>query len=178
MLLNQTKFPHIWLLSELSTFECSSFTWSQNWKSVSGSNQQSVASFKMKNCLVAIIALVYFGASSGVTLRLHYCMGKLADWGIGLDKSDACSKCGMAKSGINPGGCCNDENTIIKIASDQKIAESSFQQIQAIALAVPIPFLQIPEAACTTITEENPVSNAPPRSSNTAIYLRNCTFLI
>ena len=132
----------------------------------------------MKNFLVAIVALVYIGTSTGATLRLHYCMGKLADWGIGIDKSDACSKCGMAKTGINPGGCCNDENTIIKIATDQKNAESAFQQMQVIAVAVPVSFLQIPDAACTTITEENPVSNAPPRSSGTAIYIRNCTFLI
>lgn len=138
----------------------------------------SSAPEKMKNSLISIIALLYIATSTGVTIRLHYCMGKLADWGLGVEKSDSCSKCGMTKCGINNAGCCNDENTTFKIASDQKITESAFQQMQTIALAVPVAYLQFPYAEFPTITEENPVSNAPPRNSSTAIYISNCTFRI
>ena len=52
----------------------------------------------MKKFVAVILALVYIGTSTGANIHMHYCMGKLADWGLGDNKSKTCSKCGMEKS--------------------------------------------------------------------------------
>ncbi len=132
----------------------------------------------MKKFLVTILALVYISTSTGVTLHMHYCMDKLADWGIGHNNSKSCSKCGMEKSNEKDNGCCKDEYKFIKNTTDQKTAETGFQFIQLIAVALPVPFIEIPSNNFPSVTEESPFSHAPPKSCGVAVYIRNCVFLI
>jgi hypothetical protein len=40
----------------------------------------------MKKFITAILAVLYLGTSSGATIHMHYCMGKLAEWGLGHQK--------------------------------------------------------------------------------------------
>ena len=51
----------------------------------------------MKKFITAILAVLYLGTSSGATIHMHYCMGKLADWGLGHQNSKTCGNCGMEK---------------------------------------------------------------------------------
>lgn len=51
----------------------------------------------MKKFLVAILALLYLTTSTGATVHMHYCMGKLIDWGFTHSKKDSCENCGMSK---------------------------------------------------------------------------------
>ncbi len=132
----------------------------------------------MKKFLTAILALAYMTASTGATLHMHYCMGKLADWGLGHTTSKTCDKCGMEKSGEKDNSCCKDEHEFVKNTTDQKIAETGFQLIQLIAIALPVTFVEIPSNNVPSVTEENPISNAPPRSGNVAVYILNRNFLI
>ena len=94
----------------------------------------------MKKLLIAIVALLYIGSSTGATVHLHYCMGKLADWGIGHDKSENCSQCGMEKTDKKDNGCCKDEHKFIKNITDQKIAESGLQLSQLMAVTQQVSF--------------------------------------
>ncbi len=135
-------------------------------------------SLKMKKFIVAILAIVYFSSSVGASVNLHYCMGKLADWNLGHTESKQCDKCGMKKSLKKDKGCCKDEHKFIKNNSDQKTAESAVQIFQSIAVALPVSFYEIPSVGTPSITEENPVSNAPPPISTVAVYIRNCVFRI
>src|SRR5258708_39522872 len=75
----------------------------------------------MKKFFVFILSLVYLTASTGATVHMHYCMGKLVEWGLQQDpkKKDKCSKCGM-KNLANKKGCCKDEQKHIQIEKDQK----------------------------------------------------------
>ncbi|MBK6990322.1 MAG: hypothetical protein IPH34_00120 [Chitinophagaceae bacterium] len=84
----------------------------------------------------------------------------------------------MEKSDEKDNGCCKDEHKFIKNDTDQKAAEAGFQMIQLFATAIPVSFVEIPSADFPTVTEENPISHAPPRSGGVAVYVRNCTFLI
>ena len=68
----------------------------------------------MKKLVVAIVALLYISTSTGAPLYMHYCMGKLADWGFGDNNSKTCGKCGMEKSEQKENGCCKDEHTFLK----------------------------------------------------------------
>ena len=130
----------------------------------------------MKKITVAIFAIFYLAVSSGFTVHLHYCMNKLAGWNlIHLDK-DKCGVCGMHKSKAS--GCCKDEHKFFKNNTDQKTAETAVQPMQVLTSAVPVSFFETPANDFPSVTEKNPVSHAPPRSSGIAVYIRNCVFLI
>jgi len=130
----------------------------------------------VKKILVAILAIVYISTSVGATVHVHYCMGKMANWGFGQNEAKTCSKCGMEQSEKKGNGCCKDENKFIKNNADQKTAAATLQMAHLIAVDLPVSIYAISIAGLTTVTEENPVSNAPPRSSGVAVYIRNCVF--
>ncbi len=132
----------------------------------------------MKKVLAVILALVYMSTTTGANIHMHYCMGKLADWGLGHNKSKTCGKCGMEKSEEKDNGCCKDEHKFVKNDGDQKIAEAGFQMMQLASVALPVSFVEIPDNNFSSVTEENPISHAPPRSTGVAVYILNRTFLI
>jgi hypothetical protein len=132
----------------------------------------------MKKVITAILAVLYLVTSTGATVHMHYCMGKLADWGLGHNKSKTCAECGMKKSDEKDNGCCKDEHKFVKNDSDQKIAESGFQVMQFTSVALQVSFFETPENNIPSVTEENPISHAPPRSIGVAVYILNSTFLI
>ena len=132
----------------------------------------------MKKLLVAIVALLYISTSTGATLYIHYCMGKVAGWGFGVNNSKTCGGCGMEKSDEKDNGCCKDEHKILKTDSDQKTTKSVFLFIQLIVLSQPTSFFIIPAPYFTSVTVENPLTHAPPRNTGVAVYIRNCVFLI
>ncbi len=104
-------------------------------------------------------------------------MGKLADWGVGHNKSKACDKCGMEKKDQDK-GCCRDEHKFFKDNTDQQPISAGLQMLQAMATALP-PFpAVIPTNFFPVITLENPTSHAPPPYQGIAVYIRNCVFLI
>lgn len=129
----------------------------------------------MKKIIVSILAFIYITTSTGATINMHFCMGRLADWDIGQNISKKCSKCG---SETKNNGCCKDEHRFLKSQPDQKITETSFLSIKIIAVALPPSFVDMAFNNIPTVTENNPVSNAPPRTSSVAVYIRNCSFLI
>lgn len=132
----------------------------------------------MKKFITVILAFLYLSTSTGATVHMHYCMGKLADWGLGHNKSDTCRKCGMEKSKAKDSGCCKDEHKFIKNDADQKTAEAGLQLMQVIAASLPLSFIEIPSNDFLTVAKENPISHAPPRTGDKAVYIRNCVFLI
>ena len=111
----------------------------------------------------------------GATVHLHYCMNEFVGWSLIQNKNEECGKCGMKEK---DNGCCKDEHKFIKNNSDQKTAESGFQLIKLIAVALPVYFVEIPTVNFPSVTEENPISHALPRSCGVAVYIRNCVFLI
>lgn len=129
----------------------------------------------MKKFIIAIFAFFYISSSTGATVELHYCMGKLVSWTLGSSKQNKCHNCGMEKK--NAEGCCKDEQKQLKAEKDQKAAES-VQLMQSVSLALPVTFVETPALHLFSATEANPFSHAPPRNSKTAVYIRNCVFRI
>jgi hypothetical protein len=132
----------------------------------------------MKKVIVAILALLYLGTSTGATIHMHYCMGKLADWGLSHNDDKKCSKCGMLKLNKKDNGCCKDEDKFLKNDTDQKTTDLTIQQVQLISVALPAAFIEYIVVPFSSVTEENPISHAPPRNAGVAVYIRNCVFLI
>lgn len=132
----------------------------------------------MKKLVTLILALIYLGSSTGATVHLHYCMGKLADWGLGHQQSESCGTCGMDQSSSEDSGCCKDEHKFIKSDPDQKLVEAGLQLMQLAAVSISLDHFMIPAPAITVLAEEQPVSNAPPRKNTPDLYLLNRAFLI
>lgn len=132
----------------------------------------------MKKLIVAILSFLYISTSTGATVQMHYCMGKLVDWSIGHgDEKNACDNCGMEKDGKGKNDCCKDELKQLKIEKDQKAA-ATFELTLSLATALPALYPVYNFSGITSVTEEFPLSNAPPRSPQLAVYIRNCTFRI
>jgi len=129
----------------------------------------------MKKFFVVILAFVYLTTSTGFTFHIHYCMGKMANWGLGHNHSKNCSKCGMAETDK---GCCKDETRIVKNVNDQKDTESVSYLIPLVTATFPPSFVEITINTFLSVAEAKPVSNASPPGNVVAIYIRNCTFRI
>jgi hypothetical protein len=128
----------------------------------------------MKKLVIIFIAVLYMGAATGATVHLHYCMNKLVSLGLIKKENGKCSRCGM-KEGKDC--CCKDEQKLIKLSTDHKTSENTFH-LYKLASAI---IQYIPEFSFTklsSVTEENPLSHAPPRSSGVALFIRNCVFRI
>ena len=135
-------------------------------------------SWRMKRIITAILAIIYFGASTGATIHQHYCMGKLASWGLGYDQISECGKCGMDEGTINETGCCKDEHTFIKSEDDQKTAEI-FSYFTANAGNACVPDeIKLALSDPLSTDKGNSSTNGPPRWSGVAVYLFKRTLLI
>lgn len=130
----------------------------------------------MKKFIVAIVAFFYLAVSSGFTVHMHYCMNKLAGWGLfHLDK-DKCGVCGMHKGDTK--GCCKDEHKSVRFVKDQKTTDNSSLKIQ------PVSFL----LSAASISEDNKINLqpayrdlynlSPQHLRSVPVFLRNCNFRI
>jgi hypothetical protein len=132
----------------------------------------------MKKLLVAILSFLYISTSSGATLQMHYCMGKLVDWSIGHgDEKNACDNCGMEKDGEGKNDCCKDEQKQLKIEKDQKTT-ATFELTLSLAVALPVSYLPLALNKLASVTEDYPLNNAPPSAADYPDYIRNCSFRI
>jgi hypothetical protein len=68
----------------------------------------------MKRILVLLMVLLYGASSSGMTVQLHFCCGKLD--GISLGSHTA--KCDM-DAGAKSASCCNDQQLSAQLDIDQ-----------------------------------------------------------
>ncbi len=132
----------------------------------------------MKKLIVAILAVLYLGTSSGATLHLHYCMGKLVGMDLWRDNGNKCGKCGMKKSAKAGKDCCKDEHKVIKLEKDHTAAASLAQMLQLTNSLQPVAFNSFAAVQLPTLAVAYPVSHAPPRSGDVPLFVRNCVFLI
>jgi hypothetical protein len=130
----------------------------------------------MKKFLVSILAIFYLGTSVGATVNLHYCMGELVNWDLSVQDTHTCGNCGMEKVKNKKNGCCEDKQHILQVEKDQK-AESRFQTDAPVSVAVIHTYPSFIMPVTTSVTEEYPVSNAPPRSI-VPVRIRYCIFRI
>jgi hypothetical protein len=130
----------------------------------------------VKKFAAFILALLYFASTSGATIDMHYCMGKLVSWKISHQKhSNNCEKCGMIKSFHK--GCCKDEISQLKVG-DQKVSQANLS-IEKLTTELLIPVLWYTEAfRFPSLTEAYPVINAPPFNDGVSLFIRNRVFRI
>ena len=123
---------------------------------------------QMKKLLTTILAFLYLSTSMGATIHLHYCMGKLASWGLINHESKNCAKCGMVKKTAASQSveakmnCCKDEHKQIKTDKDQKLSSSEFFKYIVLSQAIALNESAVQNAQAVSISTEFPNTNAPP----------------
>ncbi len=135
----------------------------------------------MKRLLVIMLAVSYLCISIGITVHVHYCMGKMVAVNFGEQKdTHLCPRCGMDKK-VSKKGCCKDEHRIIKSTSDQVIAKNLVATIHLSDHTVPLPtynfyFTPIP----VSYTNRMEQTHAPPPIiiPECPIYLRIGNFRV
>jgi len=131
----------------------------------------------MKRIFVAILAIFYLSTSIGTTIHLHYCMGRLVEWGLWDKKGSICSNCGMEKDPESNNKCCKDESKQIKIENDQKPSETYIQLNESLIGIAPI---NRDYSILTSLLSQRSFIkiHPPPLSYNTSLSILNCVFRI
>ena len=132
----------------------------------------------LKRIVVTILALLYLCTATGTTFSLHYCMGKFTGYSFRESHSKKCSKCGMVKKSGWDNGCCKDEQKQLKLDDYHKLAENYFSWNLLSPIALILTFFPDYDSRIIPVSEQYPVSNAPPLRSNLPAYLRFCVFRI
>jgi hypothetical protein len=136
----------------------------------------------MKKVLATILAFVYLSTSMGATIHLHYCMGKLASWGLIDHESKNCARCGMIKktSGSQHMAakmdCCRDEHKQIKTDKDQKLFPSEFFKYNNLSQAISLNESALQAVKAFSISIEYPRTNAPPLSDKLPLFILYSNF--
>lgn len=132
----------------------------------------------MKRFIVSILAFLYLGLSTGATINMHYCMGKLVGTSLwNHETSDLCNKCGMEKK-ASKNKCCKNETKLVKIEQDQKVTAPLDHSVDVAAVELVHYNFILPTAFFDSSIDETFYSNAPPLAFKAPIYLRNCDFRI
>ena len=132
----------------------------------------------MKKYLILILTFTYFASTTGATVYLHYCMGKMVEWNVTGNEKDQCPNCGMDKSKKDDKDCCKDDHKQLKVIAEHNITETALHGLHLAALALPVSYFDMSGITFSSITEESPTSNAPPQSNDFARYKRNRVFRI
>lgn len=131
----------------------------------------------MKKLVVAILAVLYLGVSSGATVHLHYCMGKLLGVSFTDNDSNKCGKCGMKKTASPKKSCCKDEHKLVKLGKDHT-ASAFIELLQAPLLLQPVHQYETAIAAVGEQPVLFPSPHSPPYPGDVPLFVRNCVFRI
>ena len=131
----------------------------------------------MKKVLATILAFVYLSTSMGATIHLHYCMGKLASWGLIDHESKNCMQCGMMMKSSSTQGisakmdCCRDEHKQIKTDKDQKLVPSEFFKYNNLTQAITLHETAFSGETMLSPAIEHPNTNGPPLSGKLPLFI-------
>ncbi len=127
-----------------------------------------------KNLIIVLLLAAYGVSSSGMTVYMHYCCGKLDK--IDLSGSDN-KKCPLSFQASTK-GCCDSKQVEIKIKSDHQ-PEYAVKKV-----VKPVSTNHIVEAPTNTVSYTLPYSilsyssTSPPLKENVSLYKLNCVYLI
>ena len=128
----------------------------------------------MKRLLTVMIAVCYLCICTGITVHIHYCMGRIVEASLWKqDDSHHCSHCGMIKKSSG-NDCCKDEHKVLKKATDQLTAKDVVIKVQFTGYMLPVkPDILIPDTVPVFYVNRMAQAHAPPLIvSGCPIYIR------
>lgn len=128
----------------------------------------------MKKIIVAILAFLYLGVSSGIAMEIHYCMGKKAGVELYGSESDKCGKCGMTDK---KSGCCKDEHKFYKLQDSHKNVSNDLH-LEAPVAIIASSFSEYHFATISDPLAEGINNHSPPLRTGPSACILNCVFRI
>jgi hypothetical protein len=129
----------------------------------------------MKKIIVAILAILYMGMSSGIAMDIHYCMGK--ETGVDFyskgTEDSKCDKCGMK----HMKGCCGETHKFYKLTNSHKSVSNDINfgtTIVAILTTFPLSGYYLP----ITIAAQTANNYSPPDYARPSYCIMNSVFRI
>ncbi|MCO6496898.1 MAG: hypothetical protein J5I50_04450 [Chitinophagaceae bacterium] len=128
----------------------------------------------MKKLAAIFFATLYFLATAGTVIAMHYCMGNELGVTLGYAESEICDNCHMDKNVGTQSGCCSDENHFVKLTVDHQVPDYvSTPQMPVVFISTEV-VLGISDATLNKpvrITDKVDPPDIP-------IYTRNCNYRI
>ncbi|MDB5193849.1 MAG: hypothetical protein JWQ96_3412 [Segetibacter sp.] len=126
----------------------------------------------MKKIFIIVLMLVYGLSSSGMTISLHYCCGKLD----GVSFTGKQKKTCKMGNHIEKMGCCNDQQISSSFNSEQQPVNVWHSIKQTVAPPV---FLVVNAANYTAIVSTTKLARGIPEYLLTIpLYIKHCVFRI
>lgn len=136
----------------------------------------------MKKVLLLIFSITYLILSIGFISYSSYCQNNLTTVSVLINTHD-CSKCENCKSGKCKQDaskeCCKHSKQLSKLSIDQQHSSVKInltpQQIFIFHSIIPLSLINL---GINSVTENYPVTHAPPFKGETSINVLHCTYLI
>ena len=127
----------------------------------------------MKKYIIILLMLVYGIPSTGASLYLHYCCGKLDAVSFSVQHKEGCNQ----KSTVSK-TCCNNVAIDLKLDTDQQPFAAWIHFLPAATAPVtPLPVWQVPFPLTEAVTNYWPTG--PPLAPDPLpLFIKNCVFLI
>jgi len=126
----------------------------------------------MKKIIVAILAFLYLGVSSGIAMEIHYCMGKKAGFELYGSDNSKCGKCCMKEE---KSGCCNEEHKFYKL-NDSHTNVSIDLSVETAPAIVTNTIFSYDWQIVPTLLLNKINNNSPPVATGPSACIMNCTF--
>jgi hypothetical protein len=127
----------------------------------------------MKKLFIIVLMLVYGLSSSGMTISLHYCCGKL-DGVSFTGKQDKACKMG---NHIKKSGCCNDKQISSSFYSDQQAATKWVQSTKQ-TIAAPVYQMVNTSFKGYIVSVDRLARGTPESIPSIPLFIKNCVFRI
>jgi len=128
----------------------------------------------MKKFLVFLLIMVYTLSSSGASINLHFCCGKLDRVSLSTPHRDGCAR---PKNGISKQRCCDNKQVELKIKTDQEPAAQWLTPQKAFCIPAITPLAAEHLSARFFPVHELP-HGPPDRTFIVPLFIKNCVFRI
>lgn len=130
----------------------------------------------MKKIIFLIATMAYMFSTTGATVYVHHCMGKIVDWDFMKNDVERCSTCSMEIAGEND--CCSDEIKVLKIDQADKHPETNHNQLSFKDVILPVAYFALKSQLVPVIKQEFPSSDISPDRPVPDLCILHCTYLI
>ena len=130
----------------------------------------------MKKLFFLIATFAYMISTSGATVYIHHCMGKVVDWNIQMADTHACDDCGMEKDNAN--SCCKDEVKVLKIDNADKHPEYLNSQLSFKDVILPVTYFALVYQYFPTYKQEFFPPDTVLNEAVSDLCVLHCTYLI
>ena len=130
----------------------------------------------MKKIIFLIATMAYMFSTTGATVYVHHCMGKVVDWDFTKNDVDKCDTCSMEKDATND--CCKDEVKVLKIEQADKHPETSANQLSFKDVILPIAYFSISQQDFTINKREFPPVTVALNETVSDLCVLYCTYQI